>query len=145
MKSISGIALLASILTAASACVVATQPGDRRGPGPGPGPGDDPPSGELDPRLVGCWDWYNYRDSHTGNESYRGRLELDPDGGYAWRAYPWASSEGKGLPEFNDLGEWDTSGGILELFADRAPLIERTISFDGDTLYLDGVKQFVCL
>lgn len=137
MKAISGIALLVSILAAAPACVVATQPVD-----PGPGP---PSAGELDPRLVGCWDWYNYRDSRTGSESYRGKLELDDDGGYGWRAYPWASSEGKGLPEYVEQGEWDTDGGILELLGDRGTVVERTVSFENDALHLDGIKQFTCL
>jgi hypothetical protein len=43
------------------------------------------------------------------------------------------------------LVEWDTSGGVLELFADRGPLVERTISFEDDALHLDGIKQFTCL
>ena len=141
MKASSGIALLVSILAASPACMVATQPGD-----PGPGTATPPPSsGTLDPRLIGCCDWYNYHDSHTGTESYRGKLELDEDGGYAWRAYPWASSEGKGLPEYIDQGQWDTDGGVLELFADHGTVVERTVAFDGDTVDLDGIKQFTCL
>ncbi|MEO7734550.1 MAG: hypothetical protein ABIY55_26580 [Kofleriaceae bacterium] len=141
MKASAGIALLVSLLAAAPACVVATQPVD---PGPGSDP-SQPSGGELDPRLVGCWDWYNYRDSRTGTESYRGKLELDDDGGYAWRAYPWGSSEGKGLPEYVEQGEWDIDGGILELLGDRGTVVDRTVSFENGALHLDGIKQFTCL
>jgi|GEM_PF-5568343 len=146
MNALSGIiarvSIVISVLSAAPACVVATQPSD---PGPRPGGPPPPSGGDLEPRLIGCWDWYNYKDSRTGNESYRGKLELGEDGGYAWRAYPWASSEGKGLPDYVEQGEWDTSGGRLELFGDRGTVVEHTLQFDGDTPYLDGVKQFTCL
>ncbi len=49
------------------------------------------------------------------------------------------------MPEYNDQGEWDTNGGTLELFADRGTVVDHTLSFDGDTVYLDGIKQFTCL
>jgi hypothetical protein len=143
MSSTFGIAVLASLLAAASGCVVAA-PSDRP-PGIRTPPGGGSSIGDIDPALVGCWDWYNYRDARTGTASYRGRLELYEEGVFDWRAYPWASSEGKGLPEYNEQGDWGVRGNDLDLYAVDGPVVRRAISFVGDGLYLDGVKQFTCL
>lgn len=131
------------VLPFVAACFVVPANGARPG-GPAGAPPPTVERGPVDPQLVGCWEWYNYKDQQTGGESYRGRLELREDGSFDWRAYPWGSSSDKGLPEFRDRGEWGVQSGELGLFGEGGPPIQRAVSYEDDSFHLDGVKQFKC-
>jgi hypothetical protein len=141
------LALIVIVFVFVSACVIPVQqrpPAAMGGPPEGEAAGPPASHGEVDPHLVGCWEWYNYRDQQTGTESYRGRLELRADASFSWRAYPWASSADKGLPEFNERGQWGVSGNALALYSERGRPMQRAISFEDDSFHLDGIKQFTC-
>jgi hypothetical protein len=134
--------LVATLLLAPACYIVpASSPPPQSPPPPPPG-NATPARGPIEPQLVGCWDWYNYKDAQTGDESYRGKLHLGSDASFSWDAHPWGSSEDKGLPELRDQGQWGVADGVLQLFG--AAYVQYTLDYQGSSPYFNGIKQFTC-